>query len=79
LLTFREIGSEESRPDIAYPEAPAFVQFLVERYGKEKFLDVYRRLKDPASKADLDQNARKLVEIYVKTPAQLESDWLKSF
>lgn len=78
LLTFREIGSEESRPDIAYPEAAAFVLFLVERYGKEKLLEVYRRLKDPASKADLDQNARTLVEIYGKTPAQLENDWLKT-
>jgi hypothetical protein len=35
LLTFTEIGTVDSRPEIAYAEAGSFVKFLVEEFGVE--------------------------------------------
>ena len=44
LFGFSEIGSDESRAPIAYPQAASVCHYLISRYGFEKFLEVYRTL-----------------------------------
>jgi hypothetical protein len=41
LLGFDEIGSQPNTP-IAYAQAGSFVQFLIDTYGRDKFLRLYR-------------------------------------
>jgi hypothetical protein len=75
LLTYPDIGPEESRPEISYPEAASFVEYLIRHGGKDRFLEAYRTLKNSASKNDVEQNAQKLAGIYGRTVRQLEADW----
>ena len=44
LLTYTDIGPAESRPPVSYAEAGAFVKFLVDTYGKDRFLAAYAKL-----------------------------------
>jgi hypothetical protein len=76
LLTFTEIGSEESQPEVAYPEAGAFVKFVVDTYGKEKLLAAYRELRKSDDKREQQQNAAALERIYSRSVADLNRDWL---
>lgn len=51
LIRFPEIGSDESRPSVAYAEAASFVKFVVERFGREKFLAAYKSLNNSSDAA----------------------------
>jgi hypothetical protein len=42
LSALDEIGPPGSRPAVAYPQAASVVKFLVERYGVERFRELYR-------------------------------------
>jgi hypothetical protein len=75
LLEFTEIGSDESQPPIAYAEAASFVKFLIEEFGREKFLDVFRLLKSPDSPAVLEANVKILRDIYGGSIAGHEQAW----
>ena len=75
LLTYTEIGSGESNPPVAYPEAASFVKFLVETYGKEKFLKAYRTLRNSNDKTTQQQNAKALEKIYGKSLDELKIEW----
>jgi hypothetical protein len=79
LLTYTEIGSKESRPPVAYPEAASFVKFLIDRYGKDKFLNAYRTLQNSDSEAVQQENIRALEQIYGTPLAELEKQWQKAF
>jgi hypothetical protein len=75
LLGYTEIGSRASRPPVAYPEAASFVKFLIDSYGKDKFLQTYRTLRNSGAQAVRDANVKKLEEIY-GTPLQtLQQRW----
>jgi hypothetical protein len=76
LVRYTDIGPMESRPTLAYPEAGAFVKFLVETYGKEKFLAAYRDLRNSSDQAVQQQNVAALEEIYGKSIAELNHLWL---
>jgi hypothetical protein len=75
LLEFTEIGSDESQPSIAYAEAASFVKFLIDEFGREKFLDAYRLLKSPGSPAVLEANVKILRDIYGGSIAGHELAW----
>lgn len=75
LITYTEIGSLESRPPIAYPEAASFVKFLVDKYGKDKFLQAYKALKNSNDEKVHEHNVKKLADIYGKSLQQLEKQW----
>jgi len=79
LISYTEIGSMESRPPVAYPEAASFVKFLIENYGKDKFLQAYRALKNSSSKLVQEANIEILAQIYDKSLAELEKEWEKHF
>ncbi len=74
LITYTEIGSAESKSEIAYPLAGSFVKFLIDTYGKDKFLQAYGHLKN-SDKAD--ENVKAIEQIYGKSLEQLEQEWKK--
>jgi hypothetical protein len=79
LLGYAEIGSKASRPPVAYPEAASFVKFLIDQYGKEKFLQAYKTLKYSTDKATQQENIRRLEQIYDKSLSELEKRWQEAF
>jgi len=75
LIAYTEIGSIESKSEVAYPLAGSFVKFLVDTYGKEKFLQAYGQLKN-SDNADVQrQNIKALEQMYGKSLEQLEQEW----
>ena len=79
LITYNEIGSHESRPPIAYAEAASFVKFLIDEYGKDKFLQVYMKLKNSNNKIVHWSNKRMLQTIYSKQLSELQKGWENAF
>ena len=79
LITYTEIGSTESRPPAAYPEAASFVKFLIDEYGQDKFLQAYKKLKSSNSKIVHWTNKRALQKIYGKPLSELQEEWEKGF
>jgi hypothetical protein len=79
LLTYTEIGSGWSRPPVAYPESAAFVKFLIDTYGKGKFLQAYKSLTNSKIRSVLKQNEGKLKKIYGFSLGDLEKQWIETF
>lgn len=75
LFRFTDIGSDSTRPDIAYPEAASVTAFLIERYDVERFRDAYARLKNTTNEAELRRNARMMEEIYGSGIEAIERAW----
>ncbi|HUW20396.1 MAG TPA: hypothetical protein VMW16_13950 [Sedimentisphaerales bacterium] len=75
LIAYTEIGSVESRPPVAYAEAAAFVKFLIDNYGKEKFLRAYKKLKSSDNEKVHKRNVKRLAGIYGKSLEELEKQW----
>jgi hypothetical protein len=76
LLHFNEIGSAESQPMVAYPEAASFVKYLVEKRGLPRFRQAYHQLMATDDSVQWRVNARELERIYGVTLRELEADWL---
>jgi hypothetical protein len=79
LIAYNEIGSPESRPPVAYAEAASFVKFLIDEYGKDKFLQAYKKLKNSDNKIVHWTNKRALQKIYGKQFSELQREWEKAF
>ncbi len=83
LITYSEIGSSKSRAPVSYAEAGAFVKFLVDNYGTEKFLEAYKSLKNPQSRGKHptrnEENVKKLEGIYGKSLDALRKEWHECF
>ena len=79
LLTYTEIGSRETNPPVAYPEAASFVKFLIDTYDKDKFLKSYRTLRNSGDKATQQQNVKALETIYGKSLDELKTEWKRAF
>ncbi len=77
LLGYTQIGPSWSRPLVAYPEAGSFVQFLIEAYGKDRFLQAYGTLRNSGQQAVREENMRSLARIYGQSLEALEEQWLK--
>ncbi|MHC4628929.1 MAG: gluzincin family metallopeptidase, partial [Planctomycetota bacterium] len=75
LLTYTEIGSGKTNPPVAYPEAASFVKFLIETYGKSKFLKAYGTLRNSSDKSVQKQNVEDLGGIYGKSLDELKKEW----
>ena len=76
LLTYTEIGSRRSRSRVSYPQAGAFVRFLIDTHGKDKLLRAYRQLSRSSDSKVRAANERKLAAIYGQSVEQLEKAWL---
>ncbi len=75
LMTYTEIGSAQSKPPIAYAEAASFVKFLIDTYGRDKFLQAYQTLKSSNNQDVHAQNAAELAAIYGRSVPQLRDAW----
>lgn len=64
---------ETVEPIIIYPQAGSFIKFLIERYGKEKLIEVYKKT---SRNFDLIQNLLEIHNTYTKTINELENEWL---
>jgi hypothetical protein len=79
LLSYTNIGSQGSRTALAYTEAGAFVKFLIETFGKDRFLDAFKELKNPEDPKIDHQNQEELERIYGCSMQKLEGDWERAF
>ncbi len=79
LITYTDIGPGWSRPPIAYPEAASFVKYLIDNYGKEKFLQAYKKLRNSGDKAIQQQNVKTLEIICHKSLTELKAEWESAF
>jgi len=76
LLTFTDIGSEESSPQVSYPEAASLVKFLINTYGLEKFRLAYSSLKNADDPQGVDSNRHTFKRVYGASPQEIERAWL---
>jgi predicted transcriptional regulator len=60
---------------VAYPEAASFVKFLIDRYGKEKFLEAYKTLQNSEDLHERQKNVERLAEIYGVSFQELAGQW----
>lgn len=77
LFTFQEIGSDGTKPPIAYPQAASIVKFLIGRYGFDKFLAAYKQLKNGAEESVSRENSQIFASIFGITVEQAETLWLE--
>jgi hypothetical protein len=77
LFTFTDIPGN-SPAYVSYPEAAAFVKFLIETYGRHKFMESFRELHNPDQEAILEENIRKFEVIYGK-PVEILIDEFHQF
>ena len=78
LFTFVEIGSEDSKPRIAYPQAGSVINYLAGRYGFEKVMRLYKALEKGSSEAVVKANETRLLETIGVGIEDLEKGWLES-
>jgi len=73
LLAMESLGVPQNVPPVAYAEAGSLVKFLVERFGKMKFLKAYRSVKADAVPG---KAAKSLASFYGLSVQELEAAWL---
>ena len=74
LLHLDDISNGESA-GAAYAESAAFVKFLIEVYGVERFRRAFAALSARSDPASLLANDRVLQQIYGESVSELESHW----
>ena len=79
LLTYTDIGSQGSRTVLAYVEAGAFVKYLLETYGKDRFLEAYQKLTNSEDPQICRRNQQALKLIYGLPLQEIDDDWVRSF
>jgi len=60
-------------PVIIYPQVGSFSKFIIEKYGKDKFKELYQ---NTSRSFDKTRNLLKIERIYKKGINQLEHEWL---
>jgi hypothetical protein len=70
LLTFTDIPGK-SQAHVSYPEATAFVKFLIETYGKQRFIEAFVQLTNSDEESIQLENLDKLATIYSTSPDNL--------
>jgi hypothetical protein len=74
LVALEEIGSVESRAEVAYPQAASLVKFLLERYGVESFRQVFRLAAEAEGTAG-DRTRGALEQVLGVGLGELETEW----
>ncbi|MGE0353861.1 MAG: hypothetical protein AB7Q69_11515 [Gemmatimonadales bacterium] len=78
LFRFTDIGSDSTEPAVAYPQAAAVVQYLVDTQGRDRFQEIYRTLRvtDDSTLQEANEAAfQRLVGVGL---ARFERDWRAS-
>ncbi len=74
LVALEEIGSVESRAEVAYPQAASLVKFLLERYGLESFRQVFRLAAEAEGTAG-ERTRAALGQVLGVGLDELEAEW----
>lgn len=61
------------KPVIIYPQVGSFSKFIIEKYGKNKFKELYQ---NTSRHFEMLKNLSEIEKIYDKTINQLEQEWL---
>ncbi len=72
LLSYDEIGNSKNAT-LDYCISASFVEFLIKKYGKQKFLELYKSF----SNANIDKNKMMFEKIYGGKFNQIENEWTK--
>lgn len=72
LLSYDEIGNS-NKVILAYCTSASFVEFLIKKFGKQKFLELYKSLSD----ANSAKNEMIFEKTYGLAFKQIEYDWTK--
>jgi hypothetical protein len=78
LFRFMDIGSDSTLPSISYPESASLTGFLIERYGIERFRDLYARLSSSTEEVDLRRNEETMAQIYGQDLGAIDRAWRAS-
>ena len=78
LFAYMEIGSAESKHEIAYPQAASVVGYLIDTYGIDKFCQVCKKLEETDEPAYINKNKELFKNIYGKSVGEIEKDWLEN-
>lgn len=60
-------------PIIIYPQVGSFSKFIIEKYGKNRFKELYQ---NTSRHFDTSKNLSETEKIYCKKISQLESEWI---
>jgi hypothetical protein len=74
LVSLEEIGSPESRAEVAYPQAASLVKFLLERYGLERFRQLFRLATETEGPAG-ERTEGALEQALGASLGELEAEW----
>jgi hypothetical protein len=78
LMTFTDIPGP-SQAHVSYPEAAAYVKFLIEKYGKQKFFEVFTNLTNSDKESVHTENIKKLETIYGKAIDIIIEEFLREY
>lgn len=72
LLSYYEIGNS-NKVDLEYCTSASFVEFLIQEFGKQKFLELYKSLSN-ANSASNEMLFEKIYHVHIN---QIEYEWTK--
>jgi 3-oxoadipate enol-lactonase len=78
LAGYVEIGSERSRPAVAYPQAASIVGHLIATTGLDPFREAYRQLVNSEDPDQLRRNLQAWKRLFGESIEETESAWLRS-
>lgn len=78
LFDFVEIGSDGTRPKIAYPQAGSIIGGLAKRYSLPKVIEAYRRLKSPTEPEVKAENRRVFLEVFGTSLEDYQEIWRRT-
>lgn len=79
LFDFTDIGNNESVPLVSYPQSASIVKYLIETYGIEKFINLYKSLQNSSDPQVKQENRDIVKKIYGQSLQELEKQWLSRF
>jgi hypothetical protein len=79
LFDYDEIGSDESRPAIAYPQAGSVVKHLMDAGGLDRFRQAYARLQCCHGPSERARNREEFTRLFGHTVSEVEQRWRASW
>lgn len=76
IFAFTDIGSGATKPMIAYPQAASMVKYIIDKYGIEKFTEIFRTLKRSNDPEQIETNKREFKRILGIDILTFENQWL---
>lgn len=78
IFAFTDIGSGPTKANIAYPQAASMVKYIIDKYGIDKFTELFRTLKRSNDPEHIETNKREFKRILGKDIFTFEREWLEN-